>query len=131
MNTYAAVEVGESRAAMRRIIEEVINDKNLDAAYELFSERHELHPETPGIGRGPEGMKQAFAGLHQQFPDVQVTIDSMAAEADIVAVRLTFSGTDSATGEPVTWPEMVFTRFAGGKAAESWEITGPSSVLPA
>ena len=39
-------------------------------------------------------MKRAFAGLHEQFPDVRVTIESMIAEADIVAVRLTFSGTD-------------------------------------
>ena len=107
--------------------------KHLDAAVELFSEAHELHPETPEIGRGPEAMKQAFAGLHEQFPDVRVTIDSMAAEADVVAVRLTFTGTDAATGERVTWPEMVFTRFSAGKAAESWEITdtGRSPDSPA
>jgi predicted SnoaL-like aldol condensation-catalyzing enzyme len=112
----------ENKAAMRRIIEQVINEKNLDAAYELFAEEHELHPETPGIGRGGEGMKRAFAGLHEQFPDVRVAIESMVAEDDMVAVRLTYSGTDAASGERATWPEMVFTRFAEGKAVESWEI---------
>ena len=61
-------------------MEEVINQKNLDAANELFADEHELHPETPGIGRGGEGMKRAFAGLHEQFPDVRVTIESMVAE---------------------------------------------------
>ena len=123
--------VAENKAAMRRIIDQVINEKNLDAADELFSGDHELHPETPGIGRGGEAMKQAFARLHEQFPDVRVTIESMVAEEDMVAVRLTYTGTDTATGERATWPEVVFTRFSEGKAMESWEILdtgrGPDS----
>jgi hypothetical protein len=40
------VEAAENKAAMRRIMEHVINEKNLDAAYEVFSEEHQLHPET-------------------------------------------------------------------------------------
>jgi predicted SnoaL-like aldol condensation-catalyzing enzyme len=125
------VEAAENKAAMRRIMEDVINGRHLDAAQELFSEAHVLHPETPDIGRGGDGMKAAFAGLHEQFPDVRVTIESMVAEADIVAVRLTFSGTDAVTGERATWPEVVFTRFVAGKAVESWELIdtgrGPES----
>jgi predicted SnoaL-like aldol condensation-catalyzing enzyme len=121
----------ENKAVMRRIIEHVINEKNLDAADELFSEEHELHPETPGIGRGGDGMKRAFAGLHEQFQDIRATIESMVAEEDMVAVRLTYSGTDAATGKRAMWPEMVFTRFSEGKAVESWEIIdtgrGPDS----
>jgi predicted SnoaL-like aldol condensation-catalyzing enzyme len=121
----------ENKAAMRRIMDDVINAKNLEAADELYSDDHELHPEVPGIGRGSEGMKQAFAGLHEQFPDVRVTVESMVAEADMVAVRLTYSGTDATSGERATWPEMVFSRFSAGKAVESWEIIdtgrGPES----
>lgn len=123
--------VAENKAAMRRIMEDVINEKKLDVAYQLYSEDHELHPEV-GIGRGAEEMKRAFAGLHEQFPDVRVTVESMVAEDDMVAVRLTYSGTDAATGQRATWPEMVFTRFSGGKAVESWEVidTGRSPDSP-
>jgi predicted SnoaL-like aldol condensation-catalyzing enzyme len=117
------VGTAENKAAFRRIIDEVINQKNLDLADELYSEEHELHPEAPGVGRGAEGMKGAFAGLHEAFPDIRVEIESMVAEGDMVAVRLTFSGTDAATDKRATWPEMVFTRFSDGKAAESWEVT--------
>ena len=60
----------ENKAVQRRIIDEVINQKYLDLADELFSEEHELHPEAPGVTRGPEGMKRAFAGLHEEFPDI-------------------------------------------------------------
>jgi predicted SnoaL-like aldol condensation-catalyzing enzyme len=117
------VSAEENKAAQRRIIEEVINRKNLDLAYELFSEEHELHPEAAGVARGPEGMKQAFAGLHEEFPDVRVEIEEMVAEGDVVAVRLTFGGTHAPSSESARWPEMVFARFSGGKAVESWEVT--------
>ena len=113
----------ENKEAQRRVIDEVINQKNLDLADELFSEEHKLYPESAGVGRGPEGMKRAFAGLHEEFPDIHVDIESMVAEGDMVAVRLTFSGTHAPTGERATWPEMVFARFSEGKAVESWEVT--------
>jgi predicted ester cyclase len=87
------VGTAENKAVQWRIIEEVINRNNPDTADELFSEEHELHPEAAGVGRGPEGMKRAFAGLHEEFPDVRVEIESLVAEGDMVAVRLTFSGT--------------------------------------
>jgi len=112
----------DNRAVQRRIFDEVINRKNLDLADELFSAEHELHPDA-GVGPGPEGMKQAFAGLHEEFPDIHVQLESIVAEGDMVAVRVTFRGTHAPTGEPAVWPEMVFTRFSDGKAVESWELT--------
>jgi hypothetical protein len=36
---------------------------------------------------------------------------------------MTFTGTHAASGEKAAWPEMAFTRFADGKAVESWEVT--------
>ena len=113
----------ENKAVQRRIIDEVINRKELDLAGELFSEEHELHPEAAGVARGPEGMKQAFAGLHEEFPDIRVEIEDILAEGDMVAIRLTFRGTHAPTGQPAAWPETVFARFSGGKAVESWEVT--------
>ena len=121
----------ENKAAMRRIMDEVINGKHLDAADDLYADEHVLYP-AGEVGRGSAGMKEAFAGLFEQFPDVRVTIESMVAEGDTVAVRLTYTGTDASTGERATWPEVVFTRFAGGKAVESWEIldTGRAPDAP-
>ena len=118
----------ENKAAQRGIIDEVINRKNLGLADELFSEEHKLYPESAGVGRGPEGMKWAFAGLHEVFPDVHVEIESIVAEGDMVAIRLTFSGTHAPSGEKAVWPEMVFARFSEGKAVESWEVTTPDAA---
>jgi predicted SnoaL-like aldol condensation-catalyzing enzyme len=125
------VTIEANKAAMRAIFDDVINGKQLDLADELYADEHELHPDG-GIGRGASGMKEAFAGLHAEFPDVRAELESMIAEGDLVAVRVTFSGTHATSGEQTQWPEMVFTRFADGRAVESWEITdtGRSAGAP-
>lgn len=116
------MEIEANKRALRRILEEVVNQGRIDLADELYDPAHELHPRTPEVTRGPEGMKRAFQALREQFPDIQVTIESMVAEGDMVAVRLTFTGTDAASGRRAVWPEMVFTRLAHGRAVESWEV---------
>ena len=116
------VDIEANKAALRRIFDELINKRKLDLAHELYAAEHELHPASPEVTRGPEGMKRAFVGLHEEFPDIHVTVESIVAEGDMVAVRLTFKGTHVQSG-PTVWPEMVFTRFKDGKAVESWEVT--------
>jgi predicted SnoaL-like aldol condensation-catalyzing enzyme len=114
----------ENKVVMRPIFDVVINGRNLELADDLYDTGHTLRPETSGVGRGPVGMKEAFAGLHEEYPDVHVEIESIVAEADLVAVRVTFRGTHAASAERAGWPEMVFTRFSDeGKALESWEVT--------
>jgi ketosteroid isomerase-like protein len=117
------VESTENATVMRRIFEEVINGKKLDLAEELYAEEHALYPNVAGIDRGGAGMKEAFAGLHEQFSDARAEIESLVAEGDMVAVRVTFSGKHAGTGERIFWPEMVFSRFADGRVVESWELT--------
>jgi predicted SnoaL-like aldol condensation-catalyzing enzyme len=117
------VSTEANTAAMRRIFEDVINGRDLAAADELYSDEHELHPQAFGVGPGAKGMKEAFAGLFEEFPDVKVNIESIVAEGDLVAVRVTFRGTHASSGEPTAWPETVFTRFSEGKAVGSWELT--------
>ena len=106
----------------RQIVDEVVNGKRLELTGALFTDDHQLHPETPGIGRGPDGMRSAFAGLHEEFPDIRAELEAIVAEGDMAAVRLTFRGTHAASGKAASWPEMVFTRFEDGKVAESWEV---------
>lgn len=117
------MESHENAAVMRRIFGEIVNAKKLDLADELYSEDHVLYPDAAGVARGGAGMKEAFAGLHEQFEDARAEIESLLAEGDTVAVRVTFSGRHAETGEQFFWPEMVFTRFADGRAVESWEVT--------
>ena len=63
--------------------------------------------------------------LRTVFPDLRFEIEDLAAEGDLVAGRLTMSGTHEGplmgippTGRPVRQDHMHFVRFEGGKAVE-------------
>jgi steroid delta-isomerase-like uncharacterized protein len=62
------------------------------------------------------------------FPDLRMAIDELIAEGNLVAARLTLSGTHEGpwrgaapTGKSVTMALMMFFRFEDGKLVELWE----------
>ena len=67
--------------------------------------------------------------LRTAFPDLHFTIEELVAEGDIVAGRLTMSGTHEGplmgippTGRAVRQDHMHFVRFRDGKAVEHWGV---------
>jgi predicted ester cyclase len=61
------------------------------------------------------------------FPDLEATIETVVAEGDWVAARVTWQGTHRgeylgipATNRPVLFEAYHVVRFAGGLAAECW-----------
>lgn len=61
------------------------------------------------------------------FPDQRVRLDAVIAEGGYVAVRATYTGTQTgpmgefpATGKPVDGPFIAFFRIESGKIAELW-----------
>ena len=67
--------------------------------------------------------------LRTAFPDLRFTIEELVAEGDMVAGRLTMSGTHEGplmgmppTGRPVRQDHMHCVRFEGGKAVEHWGV---------
>lgn len=81
----------------------------------------------------PRDMTRAQMGTvvlrwREAFPDLRMDIDEMIAEDDIVAARLTLSGTHQGdwagaapTGRHVTMALAMFFRFEGGRMVELWE----------
>jgi predicted ester cyclase len=112
----------ENKAVMQRITEEVINQKKLAMVDELFSKEYQAHPSRHEHPHGPEHAKRNFLRLHKAFPDIQASIELMVAEGDIVAARVTLSGTHLPSGKHARWPATVFARFAEGKVAEDWRL---------
>ena len=89
---------------------------------ELFSDEYRPHPSRHERPNGPEHAKRNFSRMHEVFPDLRADIESMVAEGDTVALRLTLSGTHHATGWPARWSAMVFVRLAEGKVIEDWRL---------
>lgn len=117
-----------NKQLVRRFVEQVKNQRKLDALGEYFAADYREHNETvASFGKGVAGY-QAFLGhLFAGFPDDRVEIGLITAEGDLVSYRATESGTHRgeflgipATGKSATWTEIQFFRIANGKVVEHW-----------
>jgi predicted ester cyclase len=119
----------ENKALFRRFYEEVGNRGNLSVADELIAPDFINHAASPESNRGPESMRGSVTWARNAFPDVHFEIEELVAEGDIVAGRLTMSGThegslmgERPTGRSVRTNHMHFVRFRDGKAVEHWGV---------
>jgi steroid delta-isomerase-like uncharacterized protein len=114
--------------ASRRILEELFGAGNYGLADELIAADAVGHdPALPEPVSGPEGLKEAARGYRSAFPDLTMTVETVLAEGDLVAIRWTARGTHKGdlfgiapTGKEATVTGITIDRHAGGKIAESW-----------
>ena len=117
----------ENKALFRRFNDEIQKNKNIDFIDQLLDANYVEHDPIPGVAPGLDGMKEMMRMLFAAFPDIESTIDMLVAEGDLVAGRMTTSGTHSgdfmgipATGKRVSFTETHIVRIANGKAVEHW-----------
>ena len=82
-----------NKALFRRTYEELLNGGDLSVAEELVALDFINHEAPSGRDRGPESMRGLATMLRSAFPDLHFEIEELIAEGDIVAGRLTMSGT--------------------------------------
>ena len=119
----------ENKALTRRVMEEMFNKGNLDAADELLAPDFVDHdPAMPEDVRGPEGFKEYVGAFRSAFSDLHIRIEDQIAEGDKVVQRWTGTGTHDGdsmgiapTGNRVEISGMEISRISGGKVAEVWE----------
>ena len=117
----------DSKALVRRTLEEFYNHGNMDLADELFAPDFVNHdPAVPHSG-DLETLKQVTLARNAGFPDGQTTIEDLIAEGDRVTKRWAYQGTHTAewngippTGKRVTVTGITIYRIAEGKIAECW-----------
>ena len=117
----------QNKALFRRFVDEIVNGKNTDVIDDLMAPDMVDHNLMPGVAPGLEGMKDLMKMFVGAFPDIHATIDLLIAEGDLVAGRMTTTGTHKAdfmgipaTGKQVKFTEMHIVRIANGKAVEHW-----------
>ncbi len=87
------MSVLENKKVISYFVEEVINNKNLDAADEIVFEGFVEHLPFPGQGEGREGLKFALNSLFTAFPDMHWILNEQIAEGEKVVSRYTWTGT--------------------------------------
>ena len=126
----------ESKAIVRRFVEHVQNNGNIEAAGEFIAEDvidHSLPPEMPP---GLEGAKRMLEMLRRALPDHDAVVHAMIAEGDLVATRKSFTGTHLGnfmsippTGRKVTMELIDFVRVRDRKIVEHWNIVDQLGLM--
>ena len=125
-----------NKSTSRRLIDELINNKNYDLIDELFAPDFVEHEEIPGVDPGRDGVHQAFRMFLTAFPDLNVTIEDLLADGDKVVIREQWTGTHQgefmgmpATGNQVAFNVIDIVRYADGKLVEHWAVSDMLALL--
>ena len=115
--------VENNEQVVRRFYEEVVNGRNLDAVDELLTPNGVDH--TFG-SQNAEQAKQFFGMIQQAFLDTRVEVYDVIAEGDLVAARVTYTGTHQ--GEFVGIPRPASRPWSTGSTSFACRTAGrPSS----
>ena len=117
------------KTAARNFIEKGLNQKDLSALETYFGSDLIDHALPPGLPPGLEGRKIFASALLAAFPDLQVYVEDLIAEADKLVTRYSVRGTHKgdlmgipATGKQVSITGTAIDRFENGQSIEHWEI---------
>lgn len=117
-----------NRAVVRETANRLFTEGDLSAVDELIAADAVDHCEPPGTDCR-EHFRQVVGMLHGAFSDFRMTVEDVVAEEDMVAVRLTMTGTHSGpfmgilpTGKQIRVPQMRMMRFRDGQMTESWAV---------
>jgi len=123
------VSAEDNKAVIRRLIEEVYNEGNLDVVDELVAPEIFNHAAVPEHQHGIDGIKHVMEWVREFSSDVHYDMDDIIAEGEKVAVRMTHSGTHTGTvrGTPPTGKRFSvdyvhWFRLPDGKVAELWAV---------
>jgi steroid delta-isomerase-like uncharacterized protein len=125
----------KNKYLIRRLYEEVWNERKLDVVDELISPSHALHdPNVSGLQMGPDAYKRQVAQFTTAFPDLHFAIEDIFSENDKLVASWMISGTHKGEyeGIPPTEKEIsvngiTIHHIANGKILDSyvsWDALG-------
>jgi len=114
----------DTKAVVRRWIEEVWTQQNLDLVDKIFAPSYTVN----GHHVGPEGVRAAVQQLHVAFGAPTVLVEDLLGEDDRVVLRWRIQGRHDgdlfgipATGRPVELTGTNIYRLTDGLIVENWE----------
>jgi steroid delta-isomerase-like uncharacterized protein len=124
-----------NKTVVRRLYQEVWNERKLDVADELISPSHALvDPNASGAQTGPEAYKAQVMRLVSAFPDLKFRVQDMICDKDKVVAAWTISGTHkgeyngiTATNKKVLVEGITIHQISDGKILDSlvsWDLLG-------
>jgi steroid delta-isomerase-like uncharacterized protein len=122
---------------MRRVTEEIWNNRRVDLVDELVAEDFVDHvdiPVEPSGGR--ERYRASVEAIHVAFPDYHEQIEFVVVDADRAVSYVTLTGTHEGelfgvppTGMRVEYHSIGILRFEDGRAVERWGIGDSMTMM--
>jgi predicted ester cyclase len=119
----------DNKRLARRVLDELFEDGNLDAAEELIHPRFVNHEAPPDNPQGPEGLKETVAWLRGLWGPMHFEIEDEICEDDKVVARVTMHGrhVGEFLGRPPSGKEFAtkqihIWRIADGKVIDHWSV---------
>jgi predicted ester cyclase len=122
----AAEENDKIKTTVYRYLEQVWNERNVEALGEFYPDPYLIEREGGDVLPSLEDAKEYISQVQAAFPDLSVTIEDVIAEGDKVAVRTTwrsshqteFKGISARASEQMEVAGDVIWRIADGKIVE-------------
>ena len=115
------------KAQTERLIEEVLNNRNLSIIEDFVAPEYILQGSQPPV-QGPDGYRRFIEGVLVSFPDIHFTLEDFFTAGDKVALRWSMVATQQgewlgvpATAKDVTDSGINIQRVSEeGKLVEEW-----------
>ena len=117
-----------NKAIIRRLYEEVWNQRKLELINEIISPSHAIQaPNVAGTAVGPEAYKRQVLRFLAGYPDLRWTIEDLIAEGDKVVACWSMSGTHKgeylgvpATNKNVSVDGITIHHITNGKIMDTY-----------
>lgn len=126
----------ENKVLLRRYIEEVLNQGNIEAVDKFFAADCVDHTAPPGTAPGATGIRQLLTETLAAFSNIHATIEDIIAEENKVVTRFTARGTHTGeflgiapTGKEVSLMQISIDRVSGGKIVEHWGLADQIALM--
>ena len=116
---HETMTAADTRAVVRRLIEEVYQQRRLDLTGECFAPRYVDH--SPASGPDRSGLTAWLDTLSNTFQDLTVSIDHLLVQGELALVLLSWRGR-SAAGEPLELGTAELFRVESGLVVEHWDV---------
>ena len=119
----------ENKRITRRLLEELFEKGNLDAADDLVHPDFINHEAPPGNLQGPAGLKETVSWLRGLWGPMRAQIEDEICERDKLVARLIMHGRHVGeflgrppTGKDYAAEQIHIWRLADGKVVEHWSV---------
>lgn len=131
------LEPSATRAdVVRRVFVDAWNRGEFGFALDHVASSVTFHYNGTAQQTRPNDLPRLVAKWRESFPDLRFEIHELVASDDLVAIRLTLTGTHrgtwngiAASGRSVRVAEMMFFRFDGDLIVEMWETFDELGLL--